>query len=57
MGRSLDIDLCKQSIENDSVRGVWSVKSKDIGKLWCDGSSIAQGGALEIDKEIVEDEC
>ena len=39
----------------DPVSGVWHVPSTQVGKVWCDASSLALGVALEVQGSIVED--
>jgi transposase InsO family protein len=41
--------------QRDPVQGVWDVQSTQVGKLWCDASSLALGVCLEIGGCIVED--
>jgi hypothetical protein len=41
--------------QRDQVQGVWDDQSTQVGKLWCDASSLAMGVCLEIGANIVED--
>ena len=48
-------EIVKRVIEEDPVRGEWTVEDTREGKVWCDASSLALGVALEIGGVIVED--
>lgn len=39
----------------DPVSGVWNVKEKEHGVVWCDASNLALGVILEIGNVVVED--
>ena len=41
--------------KSDPVGGKWEVSKQDLGRVWCDASSLATGVCLEINGSIVED--
>lgn len=43
--------VCKE----DPVRGHWRVANVNMGRVWCDASSLALGVVLEIADVVVED--
>lgn len=53
----IDDDVRKRLREHDPVQGVSSVKPGLLGRIWCDGSSLAMGVASEVDNEIIKDGC
>ena len=48
-------EMSERVKQHDPVRGQWSVKSSQSGRVWCDASSIATGLCVEMDNAIVED--
>ena len=48
-------EILTQLRDDDLVKGVWSVLPTGVINIWCDGSKIAYGVALERVDEIIED--
>lgn len=52
--RLLLTELVARLHSEDPVKGKWTNKS-EVGRVWCDASSLAIGCALEVDGAMVED--
>ena len=48
-------ELMDRVCVEDPVSGVWHVPNTQVGKVWCDTSSLALGVVLEVQGLIVED--
>ena len=53
--QTMTAELMDRVRAEDSVSGVWHVPNTQVGKVWCDASSLALGVALEVQGSIVED--